>query len=65
MFGAEPLEKLTPVEIAEFEKQASARLKACTRNAYWAGGALALNIALIVPFLAGHSLHRYWEIGNI
>jgi hypothetical protein len=31
------------------------------KDAVWAGGALLLCILFIVPFAAGHPLHRYWE----
>lgn len=61
MFGAEPHEQWTKEEQANFEEHAAARLKACKSSAVMAGIALLINIAIIVPFSAGHRLHSHWQ----
>lgn len=61
MFGVEPQEQWTQEERADFEEHAAARLKACKISASKAGAALLINIAMILPFSAGHQFHRYWQ----
>ena len=61
MFGAEPIEPASEEEVQEFEFYAAARLRRCTINAAWAASAFAVAVICLVPFLAGHRLHRYWE----
>ena len=61
MFNVEPQEQLTRQEAAEFEQHVTARHKKMTNSAFWVGGLLLANILCLIPFLAGHSLHRYWE----
>ena len=61
MFNVEPQERLDAAEVAEFEEDASEQLRTSIRQASWAGSALLLCILCIVPFLAGHIFHRYWE----
>jgi hypothetical protein len=60
MFNAEPQEKLTAEEIAEFEADAAEYQHFLLRRALYAGILLLVNILCIVPFLAGHSLHSHW-----
>jgi protein-S-isoprenylcysteine O-methyltransferase Ste14 len=62
LFNVEPQEEWNAEEAAEFERYVAARHKKTLHAAAWAGGGLLLNILCIVPFLAGHSLHRYWEV---
>ncbi|AFL90470.1 hypothetical protein Terro_4267 [Terriglobus roseus DSM 18391] len=61
MFGAEPQERWTREEQAEFERYAAERLKACKSSATKAGIALLVNVAIIVPFSAGHRFHSHWQ----
>ncbi len=61
MFNVEPQERWTVEEKAEFEEYVAEDLRKCIVAAGWAGGALLINILCIVPFLAGHFLHKYWE----
>lgn len=61
MFGAEPQEQWTKEEQRDFEEHAAARLKACTASATKVGIALLANMAIIVPFSAGHWLHGHWQ----
>jgi predicted nucleic acid-binding protein len=61
MFNVEPQEQWDAKEAAEFEEYAAKQLRTEIRSALWAGFALLLCILCIVPFLAGHPLHRYWE----
>jgi hypothetical protein len=61
MFGAEPQEQWTKEEQKEFEEHAAARLRACISSAVKAGVALLANLAIIVPFMAGHRLHGHWD----
>jgi hypothetical protein len=61
MFGVEPHEQWTEEERADFEEHAAARLKACKSSAVKVGTGLLINIALIVPFSAGHRLHSRWQ----
>ena len=61
MFDAEPLEKWSKEEAAEFEAHFVACQKKLIRRAVWAGAAFLLNVLCIVPFLDGYPLHRYWE----
>ena len=61
MFGAEPQEQWTEEERADFEEHTAARLKACKSSAAKAGAALLTNIAIIVPFSAGHQFHGHWQ----
>lgn len=35
--------------------------RAWRRNCFYSTAALLLSCALVYPFLAGHSLHRYWN----
>jgi hypothetical protein len=53
VFGVEPQDPWTPKEKKAFEEHASARLRACTFSALKAAAALSINIAIIIPFLAG------------
>ena len=64
MFGAEPIESVSEEEIQEFELHAAARLKQCIFSAVWAAAAFVVVVICIVPFLAGHQFHRYWEIAK-
>jgi cation transport ATPase len=34
------------------------------RRTVVSGIALIISVALVIPFLAGHSLHKYWEHGK-
>jgi hypothetical protein len=61
MFGAEPQEQWTKEEQKNFEEHAAARLRACISSAVKAGVALLANLAIIVPFMAGHRLHGHWD----
>jgi hypothetical protein len=61
MFGAEPQERWTKEEQKHFEENAAARLRARISSAVKAGIALLTNLAIIVPFMAGHRLHGHWE----
>ena len=60
MFGAEPLEKWTKEEAAEFETYASEQLRRMQVRALWATAVFALTLFATKPFLAGHSLHAHW-----
>jgi hypothetical protein len=64
VFGAEPLERLSIEEAAEFERYASDRLKGTIRNAIRAGVLFGINVAAIVPFLSGYPLHKYWGVAR-
>ena len=61
MFNVEPQEHWDAKEAAEFEEYVAKRQKKLNREAIWAGAVLLLDILCVVPFLYGHSLHRYWE----
>lgn len=61
MFNVEPQEKWDAEEIEDFETHVAAILKRTKKDATYAGMALLINILGIIPFLKGHSLHRYWE----
>jgi hypothetical protein len=61
MFNVEPQEQWDAKEAAEFEEHVAKRQKKMNRAAIWAGAVLLLDILCVVPFLYGHSLHRYWE----
>ena len=61
MFGVEPQEQWTEEERADFEEHAAARLRTCKSSAAKAGAALLINIAIVVPFSAGHQLHSHWQ----
>jgi hypothetical protein len=61
MLGAEPQERLTEQEQREFEEHAAARLQACISSMVKVGIALLANLAVIVPFSAGHFLHGHWK----
>jgi hypothetical protein len=60
MFGVEPQQNWSREEAEEFELYARERFREVTRSALRAAVAFALNAGCIVPFLDGHSLHRYW-----
>jgi hypothetical protein len=62
MFGVEPQERWTAEEKLQFEKQVTSRHKKVLRDAAWAAAALVINILCLIPFLYGHSLHRYWDV---
>ena len=64
MFGAEPREPWSAQERTAFEEYVSARHRRCTVGALKAIVLFGLNILCIVPFLAGHELHRYWPIAK-
>jgi len=64
MFGIEPWEPVSEEEIREFELYVAANLKRCSIDAAWAAAAFAAVVICIIPFLAGHQLHRYWEIAK-
>jgi protein-S-isoprenylcysteine O-methyltransferase Ste14 len=61
MFNVEPQEQWDANEAAEFEEHVAKQQKKMNRAAIWAGAVLLLDILCVVPFLYGHSLHRYWE----
>jgi hypothetical protein len=61
VFNVEPQEQWDANEAAEFEKHAAKQLRKVVKDAVCAGGPLVLCILCIVPFAAGHPLHRYWE----
>jgi hypothetical protein len=61
MFNVEPQEQWDAEDAAEFERYAAKQLRKAAKDAAWAGCALLLCVLCIVPFDAGHSLHRYWE----
>ncbi len=60
MFGAEPEERWSDEERAVFEQHVANRSHTCRKRAWWATGIFTLTNLAIVPFLAGHALHRYW-----
>jgi hypothetical protein len=62
MFNVEPQEHWTVEEKTEFEEHVRCRHKKVLRDAAWATAALAINIFCLIPFLYGHSLHRYWDV---
>jgi hypothetical protein len=47
-------------EDAELEAKIAQKLRNWKRATMCLGFALLANIAAVVPFLAGHSLHKYW-----
>ena len=61
MFNAEPQERWSAEEIAEFEAHVAARHKKTIKSASWAGIALIAEFLCFVPFSGGHSLNRYLE----
>ena len=61
MFGAEPQEKWTVEEAAEFKKHVAQRHRKTLKQAAYAAAALLINILCIIPFSLSHSLHRYVE----
>jgi hypothetical protein len=61
MFGVEPQEQWTEEQQANFEEHAAARLKVSKSSAAKAGASPLINIAIIVPFSAGHQLHSHWQ----
>ncbi len=61
MFGAEPQDTWTEQETIEFDQQASARLRKSLVSIILPTAIFPVTILLLIPFLAGHSLHRYWE----
>jgi hypothetical protein len=61
MFNAEPQEKFTPEEIAEFEAYAAEFLRTRIRGAFHVGLLLLAIILSIVPFSKSHSLHSHAE----
>ena len=61
MFGAEPQERWTAEDRAEFDIYAAGRLRRMFRTAAWATAIFVTTIVAIIPFLAGHSLHLYWD----
>lgn len=60
MFGAEPQERWTLQEAAEFEAYAAERLHRMLRRAIWATTVFAATVLAVGPFLSGHSLHSHW-----
>jgi ABC-type transport system involved in cytochrome c biogenesis permease component len=64
MFGAEPWEPASQEEIRKFEIHAAARLKRCVIDAAWAVAVFVAVAICIIPFSAGHRLHRHWEIAK-
>jgi hypothetical protein len=62
MFGAEPQEKWTKAEAAEFEVYAAERLHRMLVHALCATAIFTATVLAIWPFLAGHSLHAHWEV---
>jgi hypothetical protein len=64
LFNAEPEERMTQEEIAEFEKYVGERQKKLVKEAAWSIIALATCNLCLAPFLYGHSLHRYWAVGR-
>jgi hypothetical protein len=61
MFNVEPQEPWSREDSEEFETYAAAQLKKMLITATWAGVALILNIACVLPFLYGWPLHHYWD----
>jgi len=61
MFGAEPQEKWTVEEAAEFDQYAAGRLRRMLVPALWATAIFGATVLAIGPFLYGHSLHAHWE----
>ncbi len=51
MFGAEPQEKWTVAEAAEFDEYAAKRLRRMLVAALWATGVFAATVLAIGPFL--------------
>lgn len=52
---------LSEQEILEVRQYASERIAGWRRRSLYSTVALVLTCASIYPFLAGHSLHAYWE----
>ena len=55
---------MTKDEIEEFERYVAARHRRTKRAALWSVIALVAGILALTPFLAKHSLHRYWSVGR-
>jgi hypothetical protein len=62
MFGAEYTEELSEEERLEAAADASSRFLLWRRRAFIATFLFFLSCASVVPFLAGHSLHSYWNV---
>jgi hypothetical protein len=54
-------EPLSDEEMAEFRQYAWARIRLWRTRTVYSTLALFLSCALVYPFLAGHSLHAYWD----
>jgi hypothetical protein len=65
IFGVEPQEPWSDEEKREFEAYASAQTKSYANRALKVALALAVNIACIVPFSAGHQFHGHSHIARI
>lgn len=61
MFGAEPQEPWSEEEKREFDAYTSAQTKSYAKRALRVAAAFAINVACIVPFLAGHRFHSHWH----
>jgi hypothetical protein len=61
MFGAEPQERWTKEEAAEFDEYAAKTLRRMLVYALWTTGIFAATVLAIGPFLYGHSLHAHFE----
>jgi hypothetical protein len=65
VFGTEPQENWDEQDRAEFERHAAARLRSCIISAVRAGAAFIVTVLCVLPFMAGHSLNRYWDHARI
>ncbi len=52
---------LSDEEMLEVRQYAKARIALWRRRSFYSALALLLSCALVIPFLAGHPLHAYWE----
>jgi len=64
MFNVEPIEPWTQEEKAHFDEHVAVQQRKTWRDAGLAAVFLTVNICLVLPFLAGFPLHKYWEYGQ-
>jgi hypothetical protein len=65
MFGAEPQEGWNQQDVAEFERYASMHFRRCVVSAVRAAVLLLVSIFCLLPFTAGHSLNKYWNLARV
>lgn len=63
-FGAEPQEEWSKEDAEDFEKHAAAWLRSCAASRIRAALVLLVSILCLLPFTAGHSLNRYWNVAR-